>query len=171
VAGPTGSTGPTGSGIVSSTTAPGDTSLLWLDTAATAVGVDLDVWTVYTPTWTAATTNPVLGNGSLVGRYKQIGEVVHFTMQLAIGSTTTLGTSYWRFTLPVTAQNTNYLFTAFINDNGTTFYQAMAVGETTSGFTLVVNTLNANSVVVSSTSPLAWTSGDTLTVSGTYEAA
>jgi hypothetical protein len=132
------------------------------------------VWTAYTPTWTASTTNPVLNNGTIVGRYKQIGEVVHFTLKLTVGSTTTFGTGDWRFTLPVVAQSTVYQFPAAVLDNGTAWYQAMGVGDyagSTSFFSVIVNTTNAPSTAIAATNPMTWASTDTLTVSGTYEAA
>jgi hypothetical protein len=58
-------------------------------------------WQAYTPTWTAAGTAPSLGNGTLTGAYTQIGKTVHFRLKFVAGSTTTFGTSGWRFTLPV----------------------------------------------------------------------
>src|SRR5438477_553743 len=36
----------------------------------------------YTPTWTAVTTNPVIGNGTLTGRFLQIGDVVFVAIWL-----------------------------------------------------------------------------------------
>lgn len=60
-----------------------------------------DAWTAYTPTWTAATTNPVLGNGTIVGRYIKVGRTVTFTAQLTIGSTSTFGTGNQQIGLPV----------------------------------------------------------------------
>lgn len=62
-------------------------------------------WTSYTPTWTAATTNPVLGNGTLVGRYKQFGKTVLVNITLTAGSTTTFGTGAYSFALPFAAAN------------------------------------------------------------------
>lgn len=62
-------------------------------------------WTAYTPTWTAATTNPVLGNGTLVGRYMKIGRVVVAHINLTTGSTTTYGSGNYTFSLPVQAAN------------------------------------------------------------------
>jgi hypothetical protein len=62
-------------------------------------------WSTYTPTWTGATTNPVLGNGTLIGRYLKVGRDVHFHINLTCGSTTTYGAGGYNFTLPVTAAN------------------------------------------------------------------
>jgi hypothetical protein len=58
------------------------------------------VWVSYTPTWTAATTNPVLGNGTIKGNFARIGTKITVQIDLAIGSTTTLGSGEWYFSLP-----------------------------------------------------------------------
>ena len=58
----------------------------------------------YTPSWTASTTNPSLGNGALTGRYKRLGTAgkqIHGSVRLTIGSTTTAGVGMYAFSLPV----------------------------------------------------------------------
>lgn len=62
-------------------------------------------WTSYAAVWGAATTNPVLGNGTLVSRYKQFGKTVHVNITLTAGSTTTFGSGAYTFTLPFTSGN------------------------------------------------------------------
>jgi hypothetical protein len=62
-----------------------------------------DAWTGWTPTWTGATTNPVLGNGTMTGRYMKWGRTCHVSMEIVMGSTTTYGSGAWSFTLPFTA--------------------------------------------------------------------
>jgi hypothetical protein len=62
--------------------------------------------TVYTPSWTAAGTAPDIGNGTIVGRYTQIGKTVFGNIYLGFGTTTTAGTGSWYFTFPVTAEST-----------------------------------------------------------------
>lgn len=62
-------------------------------------------WTSYTPTWTAATTNPVLGNGTLVGRYLKVGRTCTAHINLTMGSTTTYGAGNYSFALPATTAN------------------------------------------------------------------
>ena len=57
----------------------------------------VSVWTAYTPTWTAATTNPSIGNGTLAGRYTQIGKTCVLVIGLTAGSTTTYGSGNWSF--------------------------------------------------------------------------
>lgn len=57
----------------------------------------------YTPTWSSAGTQPALGNGTLTGRYVQIGKLVVAELLLVAGSTTTFGTGIYTFSLPVTS--------------------------------------------------------------------
>lgn len=59
-------------------------------------------WQAFTPTWTAATANPTLGNGTLLGRYIKLGRYVNFYIGLTIGSTTVSGAGAFTFgNLPV----------------------------------------------------------------------
>lgn len=60
-------------------------------------------WVAYTPVWTAVTTNPVIGNGTLLGRYKRIGKTVLFRVQIVAGSTTTGGSGNYSVSLPLAA--------------------------------------------------------------------
>ncbi|MFE2941046.1 hypothetical protein ACFXKG_18575 [Streptomyces sp. NPDC059255] len=59
-----------------------------------------DAWTSWTPTWTAVTTNPSLGNGTLNGRYMKWGRTCMISLELTCGSTTTYGAGAWSFSLP-----------------------------------------------------------------------
>lgn len=59
--------------------------------------------TAFTPSWTATTTNPVIGNGTLVGRSKLIGKMCTATLEGVMGTTTTFGAGTWMFSLPYTA--------------------------------------------------------------------
>lgn len=59
------------------------------------------VWRSFTPTWTAANTAPALGNGSLIGRYKYVGQkAVDIRYELRFGSTTSGGSGAWQFSMP-----------------------------------------------------------------------
>lgn len=62
-----------------------------------------DAWTAYTPSWTASTTNPTLGNGTLAGQYIKIGRTCTATVFLTMGSTTTYGSGNYTFSLPFMA--------------------------------------------------------------------
>ncbi|SCL43148.1 hypothetical protein GA0074692_6785 [Micromonospora pallida] len=70
----------------------------------TPARLNLPAWTPYTPTWTAQTTNPVLSNGTLIGRHRYLdAETVQVRIVLRPGSTTTYGSGQYRFALPVPA--------------------------------------------------------------------
>lgn len=75
-----------------------------IDTAiASAIGVAHPT-TAYTPTWTniGGGSAPVLGNGTLTGRYTKIDKLVIFETVLKIGSTTAIGTGgFWALGLPL----------------------------------------------------------------------
>lgn len=54
----------------------------------------------YTPTWTASSVNPSLGNGVLTGTYSRVNKLITVQISLTFGSTTTTGTGDWAFSLP-----------------------------------------------------------------------
>ncbi|MFJ2178881.1 hypothetical protein ACIOHE_39060 [Streptomyces sp. NPDC087851] len=62
-----------------------------------------DAWSSWTPTWTAATTNPAVGNGSMTGRHMKWGRTCMVNLELTMGSTTTYGAGVWSFSLPFPA--------------------------------------------------------------------
>ncbi|MCX5559991.1 hypothetical protein [Streptomyces sp. NBC_00038] len=79
----------------------------WLTTPGTlsyytgSAWIALGAWNSYTPVWTAATTNPAIGDGTLTGRYAVVGKVCHFTAFAAFGSTTTYGSGGYSLSLPI----------------------------------------------------------------------
>ncbi|WP_052682194.1 hypothetical protein [Saccharothrix sp. ST-888] len=78
-----------------------DTDTLYLGKAnGTTAQVSLGTWTGYTTTWAGATTNPNIGNGTLVSRYSQVGKTVNVLIKIISGSTTTWGSGTWSWTLP-----------------------------------------------------------------------
>ncbi len=60
-------------------------------------------WAAYTPVWTASTTNPSLGNGSLTGRHQRFGRTRIVAINLIPGSTTTFGSGNYSLSLPAAA--------------------------------------------------------------------
>ena len=123
--------------------------------------------TSYTPTWTAASVNPTIGDGTIVGAYHQVGTLVYFRIALTIGSTTTTGTGAWSFTLPFTAVGAIGFphGEAVIYDAGTGQLVAVATQETTTKiFVIAHNTSTAAGPTV----PITWAAGDVLAISGVY---
>jgi hypothetical protein len=73
--------------------------LMW-DGAAWIVVREQD-WATFTPTWTASTTNPTLGNGTLQGWWRYATpKTIDIDYALTIGSTTALGSGVWRLSTP-----------------------------------------------------------------------
>ena len=132
--------------------------------------VDLyGAWASYTPVWSNDASAPVLGNGTLVGKYKQIGKTVHFYIRFNYGSTSSIpggsGASPWYFSLPVTPAISTV---------------AAARGGATSGVyplaAILLTTGRAwftrhDGTAVNATVPTSWATGHLLVASGTYEAA
>ncbi|MEU9332002.1 hypothetical protein AB0D49_02430 [Streptomyces sp. NPDC048290] len=65
--------------------------------------IALGAWHTYTPTWTAATTNPSIGDGTLTGKYAVVGKVCHFTTLVTFSTTTTYGSGGYTLGLPMAA--------------------------------------------------------------------
>lgn len=148
---------------------------VWIavDRIATTAGT---AWTTYTPTWTAATTNPTLGNGTLVGRWARVdGRTIVAHINLTIGSTTTLGSGAYSFALPVTSANAG----ASIIGNaqalqGATRYLGQNVISpnvlTTSPF-FPTNSTTTTASQMTGTVPITLASGNQVRITTVYEAA
>lgn len=80
----------------------------WGD-ALNANAADMAAWTSYTPTWTGATTNPVIGNGTLAGFYQRRGDWLQVAIEVTFGSTTTYGSGLWYFALPSTGETADVM--------------------------------------------------------------
>jgi hypothetical protein len=148
-------------------------------TQSTGLRWDNDAWTSYTPTWTSSGTQPTIGNGDLIGLFKQRGKVVHVRISLVAGSTSTFGTGVYFFALPVTAANTNLggmSSHAWVFDSSAgAFYHAFADNNDGTGKvalrTVVTNATFATLDTVTQSSPFSWAQGDQINFSFTYQAA
>jgi hypothetical protein len=126
-------------------------------------------WSTYSPSWTASSSNPAIGNGTIVGRYKQTGKTVQVYARVAMGNTTTFGSGTWRISLPVTASNDyNAILNTVLLDAGTRWYQGVSFSAYEGNSTYV--TIFYNDAPVSSTAPFTWADGDSYIITGTYEA-
>jgi len=70
---------------------------------AAAITAIAGAWQTYNVEWTSigSGSNPTIGNGTLRGRYKQIGKTVFLNIHLVLGTTSTLGSDRWLFSTPV----------------------------------------------------------------------
>ncbi len=158
-----------GTGIAVSHT-PGEGSTATISIESTA-------WTSYTPTITADGGGFALNNGTLTGRYKQIGKTVFFSLKFVFGSTTAAGTGHWNFSLPVTAYDSNFTFSAAILDNTVAWYGGIGNGNytgSTSSFAVIIPGTSASVTTwatVGNGGPFIWDNGDNITITGSYEVA
>lgn len=126
-------------------------------------------WQDYNVTWGNDGTAPSLGNGSLTAEYKWPNEsdLVFVRVSLTAGTTTTFGSSFQWFSLPVIAASTDRLNGACnIFDNGTIRRCACTFVKTTTQVYI-----NSDSGTVSNTVPWTWANGDTIDFSLFYRAA
>jgi hypothetical protein len=136
------------------------------------------IWKAYTPTWTADTTNPAIGNGTLTGRYIVIGKLCTYVLGLVMGSTTNYGSGNWAFSLPINAVNTagiNFYGVAHLRKSSIANYERIAEIVPTNSVS-VINmfidpTQGSNSTKISATVPFTWGEGDAFGFEITYEIA
>lgn len=125
------------------------------------------VWQAYAPV--LAGTGWTLGNGTLTGRYCQIGKTVHFASRLVIGSTTAKGSGQLNIGLPVTATAMQFGLVSMVHDiSPNTWFPGQAV--ITSGAALA-SFFQSSGAAVHGTAPVTLATGDEVFVNGTYEAA
>ncbi len=144
--------------------------------ASTASNLEQTAWTSYTPTWTAGTTNPSIGNGTIEGYYKVIGKTCFVRGNIVMGSTTTFGSGEWYVSMPFTASHADaILMTVNLLDNGLAWYNATLNGAR-AGFNTKApmqyqNTSNGTADSVTPTQPFTWTTSDRFIWNGSYEIA
>jgi hypothetical protein len=125
-------------------------------------------WAAYTPAWTSSGTAPAIGNGTISGRFSQLGKTVFYKISVVAGSTTTFGTGTYFFSLPVTAAASAFTFGfARAIDTGVLQYPGFAVLQST---TLLLPITGAGATW-SNTVPFTFANTDQMVFDGTYEAA
>jgi len=118
----------------------------------------------YTPTWTSSGTAPVLGNGTVQGWYTIAGLVVNLTLRIVIGSTTTVGTGVWFFTLPPIGSHLGtFVLSAELFDSAVGSY--VGIGSVSGPSGIVVYAAGAPNGV-GATAPFTWKTNDKLHLSG-----
>lgn len=133
-----------------------------------------DAWTSYTPVWTAATTNPVLGNGTMGGAWMQAGKLTLFRINITAGSTTTFGTGGMRLTLPATPTSNLWSFNLLLRDASVPARWSGVCVWSSSGYVelqVPATTAGNQDRSVTNTVPFTFANTDEIFVSGTYQAA
>lgn len=147
----------------------------WLDLINSNFEAIGAAWTAFTPEWTATTTNPAIGNGTMSGGYLQLGKTLHVRYWIKPGSTTTYGTGVWELLLPnslsVSSAYTQIIGASCYDTSSGTWYSGDAyIGSVGSTTKLSVRTDQQTSSV-SVNVPFAWAAGDELMAQGTLQVA
>jgi hypothetical protein len=170
--GPIGTTGPTGP--------TGNASIIPGPTGATGPTGSFSItpWTAYTPVLYGSTTNPVIGNGSITGRYVSIGATIVGEIRIIAGTTGfNRGSGTYSVSLPSAGvienfqpvgqivmrdegPGINYFGTAIFNNginNRIELYMHSQVGQFDEG------------VAVTDSTPFLFSSNDKILIQITYE--
>jgi hypothetical protein len=123
-------------------------------------------------TWTPSITNMSLGNGTITGHYTKIGNIVHLSFRLAVGSTTTFtSTMNYISGLPFTnslASNTGVLTASNPSNNWLGYTQQYGIGLSTNYIQWVTSS-NIQSVG-SGSIPFTWAANTSMRFNMTYRA-
>lgn len=129
-------------------------------------------WTTYTPTWSGPTP-PTLGNGTLTGRYIKIGRTVTVSIILTVGSTTTLGSGAYTYSLPFTVASASVHYLGSARLVGTDVWHgqtSVSTGASSANFTFPTSGTNTKSANQSGTVPETLAAGTTVRATVTYQA-
>lgn len=124
-------------------------------------------WTSYTPTWSGT-----IGNGTITGRYRKLGRLVHFYVRVVWGGTTSHAAATQTLTLPFTAATPG---SGFIGPIGVTGQRDISAGANSCRWLTLTDTTHATAVdsagiAITNTVPFTWADTDEWFISGTYEA-
>lgn len=128
--------------------------------------------TNYTPGWFGATTNPVIGSGTLIGRYSVTGRRVTIEILISMGSTTMFGSGIWTFSAPFAASNApqgnpvEYVGSCYALNSGVNFQVGAAFLEP--GSSAIKLVFGGASNLASNTNPFTWKNGDYMRISLSY---
>ena len=124
-----------------------------------------DARTAYTPTFTSGGVAVTLGNGTLAGTWANPGKLVHFTMTLVVGSTTSFTAGSIVIGLPTAAASQTQVAGVglVIAPNDQFFYRGVS--------TTTVSPYRPGQTTIATVASLGLVSGTTVQLSGTYEAA
>jgi hypothetical protein len=118
-----------------------------------------------TPVWTATITNPSIGNGSITFDVDIVGGMCFYSLNLVIGSTTTLGSGEWLFSVPFTP-TTSAIGSVYVLNSGVAY--VTAVCKVSPSGTVIGCYADGSATGFNSTSPIAWNAGDELRLSIAY---
>lgn len=123
----------------------------------------------FTPTWTASTTNPVIGNGTLRGWYARSGSIVTATYEVIMGSTTTFGTGTYAFSLPrMSASPSVHVGAVYGTDASASGAATTGVVQVLAGSPGTARLQATGTGIWSPTVPITWATSDVIRFTVTY---
>lgn len=127
----------------------------------------LGAWTAYTPSWTADTTPPVIGNGTIEGKYMELGNLIVVRFAIKPGSTTTFGTGNYHVSTPIPSEP--------LDDALAIGHITLSGGASRYHYSLVLDTqglrgASDSDAAWSPTAPFTMADGDAYIGQGVYEA-
>jgi hypothetical protein len=147
-------------------------------TGLTGVGTSPGAWTTYTPTLTAATTNPTLGSSVVSGRYKALDSktyLIQIMYVVTTGGAYNAGSGSYTFSLPagLTSGAVGQALAGFVDDTSANKYTLS--GYIPAGSTTVTRSYHSldssGSGILAHNSPVTWATGDRVVLTGTIEVA
>jgi len=138
----------------------------------------VSAWATATPAWTTSGTQPAIGNGTRITRFKQLGRICHFRIGFKFGSTTTFGTGQWSIGLPVTPKDPGSPFDSWEtigrwnsldSSAGATGHRSGDVRRNTGAVAILWFQDNAIITVDTDSPYAAWGTGDYLNIWGSLE--
>lgn len=150
-----------------------------------ASNLNMGAWTTYTPAWGAESgTQPAIGNGTIVGRYQRIGRTINYLIEIVTGSTTTYGdggaSGNYYFSLPAapaSAWDGKRTPRTIWRDNSASAHYSGAGIITTANhangsiYRFTVDDGTSSAAFWDSVAPFTMAQADSMTFTGTYEAA
>ena len=124
--------------------------------------------TTYTPTWTAVSANPSIGNGTLTGQYFRFFRFAIVSIYMLRGSTTSNGTGAYAFTLPIEPlTDLTWAGQGVAFDlNVTTSYAVTPIINLADDTVIIYRDASGNRV--GATNPFTWATGDWLSLNIAY---
>ncbi|WP_405019545.1 hypothetical protein OHV05_24415 [Kitasatospora sp. NBC_00070] len=126
----------------------------------------------YTPTWTTSGSAPTVGNATFAARWTRVGKQVTYAGNFTVGSTTSVGTGLWRFSLPVASAAAIYVRGAgsYVNPGDNEYLGASTVDPSGTTLSVQVKTQTTYfSGTVANNVPVAPSTGVIVTWNLTYE--
>jgi hypothetical protein len=176
--GATGATGLQGPAGVIGPTGPASTSLGPPGATGPAGSFSITPWTSYTPILRGSTTNPVIGNGSVTGRYVNIGATIVGEIRIIAGTSGfTRGSGTYTVSLPANGVIENFqpVGQVVMRDEGpgiNYFGTAIFNGGLTDRIELYMHSQSATfaeGVAVTETTPFLFSANDKILIQITYE--